>query len=240
MPNCIGSIDGKHVRIQKFKNAGSSNFNYKGYHSVHIMACADADGCFTTIDVGDLGRNSDGGVFRSSRLGRWLEREELNLPQPHPIPFDANKVLFPYFFAADEAFPLKKYLMKPYPRAALTVEQRIFNFRLTLGRKTVECAFGMLRSKFRVFDVPISCSERVVKPIVASACVLHNYIRKSEGVPYTPSFKEFKGSDENVCHRIVDKNIKSAKAMRNYLKSYFLIPGIAIPPQWELNSEDSD
>lgn len=56
------------------------------------MACADADGCFTTIDVGDLGRNSDGGVFRSSRLGRWLEREELNLLQPNPLPFDANKV----------------------------------------------------------------------------------------------------------------------------------------------------
>ncbi|XP_046679468.1 protein ANTAGONIST OF LIKE HETEROCHROMATIN PROTEIN 1-like [Homalodisca vitripennis] len=60
LPNCIGAIDGKHVRIQKFKHAGSAYFNYKGYHSVHIMACADADGCFTTIDVGDLGRNSDG------------------------------------------------------------------------------------------------------------------------------------------------------------------------------------
>jgi hypothetical protein len=33
----------------------------------------DADDCFITVDVGDLGRNSDGGVFRSSRLGRWLE-----------------------------------------------------------------------------------------------------------------------------------------------------------------------
>lgn len=138
------------------------------------MACSDADGCFTTIDVGDLGRNSDGGVFRSSRLGRWLDRDELNVPRPHPLPFDANEAPFPYFFVADAAFPLKNYLMKPYPRAALTHEQRICNFRLTLGRKTVECAFGMLRSKFRIFDVPIGCSEKVVKPIIASACVLHN------------------------------------------------------------------
>lgn len=58
------SIDGKHIRIKKFKNIGSKNCNYKGYHSVQLMACADADGCFTTIDVGDLGRNNDGGVFQ--------------------------------------------------------------------------------------------------------------------------------------------------------------------------------
>lgn len=36
--------------------------------SVQLMASVDADGCFITIDVEDYGRNSDGGVFRSSRF----------------------------------------------------------------------------------------------------------------------------------------------------------------------------
>jgi len=36
------------------------------------MACVDADGLFTTIDVGEVGRNSDGALFRTSNLGRAL------------------------------------------------------------------------------------------------------------------------------------------------------------------------
>lgn len=78
--HCVGSIDGKHFRIHKFANTGSRNINYKGYFSVQLMACVDADEYFTTIDVGDVGGNSDGGGFRSSRLGRWLQRGELHLP----------------------------------------------------------------------------------------------------------------------------------------------------------------
>jgi len=98
-PHCVGSIDGKHFRVQKFANTGSRNINYKGYFSVQLLACADADGCFTTIDVGDLGRNSDGGVFRSSRLGRWLQRGELDLPEPESLPFDDDEVKYHIFFA---------------------------------------------------------------------------------------------------------------------------------------------
>lgn len=139
LPHCLGSIDGKHIRIKKFGNTGSRNFNYKGYFSVQLMACADVDGCFVTIDVGDLGRNSDGGVFRSSRLGQWLEVHGFNIPPPEPLPLDKNEHNFPYYFAADEAFPLKTYIMRPYPRSSLTDKQRVFNFRLSLGRVPLEC-----------------------------------------------------------------------------------------------------
>lgn len=37
LPNCLGAIDGKHIRIQKVPNSGSSNFNYKDYHSVGML-----------------------------------------------------------------------------------------------------------------------------------------------------------------------------------------------------------
>lgn len=33
IPNCVGAVDVKHIRVQKFPNSGSMNFNYKGYHS---------------------------------------------------------------------------------------------------------------------------------------------------------------------------------------------------------------
>lgn len=72
------------------------------------MACSDEDGNFIMIETGFAGRNSDGSIFRASRMGHWLERDGLNIPQPTPLPNDPKKICFPYYFIADEAFPQKK------------------------------------------------------------------------------------------------------------------------------------
>uniref|UniRef100_A0A914DEB2 DDE Tnp4 domain-containing protein n=1 Tax=Acrobeloides nanus TaxID=290746 RepID=A0A914DEB2_9BILA len=39
----IGAIDGKHFEIEKPDNSGSTFFNYKGYHSLVMLAVVDAD-----------------------------------------------------------------------------------------------------------------------------------------------------------------------------------------------------
>lgn len=79
------------------------------------MGCSDADGLLTTIETGFAGRNSDGGVFRASSLVQCLETEQLDLPEDKVLPHDKCEQKFPYSFVGDEAFPLKKFWMRPYP-----------------------------------------------------------------------------------------------------------------------------
>ncbi|KAK3920018.1 Unconventional myosin-Ia [Frankliniella fusca] len=78
---------------------------------------------------------NDGGVWKSSELGQALDHGEFELPPPTPLP--ENAVPFPYYFVADEAFPLKTFIMRPYPKKnqeRLTPEHRIFNYRLSRAR----------------------------------------------------------------------------------------------------------
>ena len=125
-PHCLGAIDGKHVLIQAPSNSGSSFFNYKGTHSIVLLAVVDANYKFIYVDVGNYGRQSDGGTFSRSSLATAMEKGTLSLPLPSLL---LNDIEAPYVFVGDEAFPLKKNLMRPYPGRNLPEDQAIFNYR---------------------------------------------------------------------------------------------------------------
>ena len=77
--------------------------------------------------------------------------------------------------AGDSAYPLTKWLMKPYPeRGHLTREQRKFNVNFSALRCVVERAFGALKSRWRIVFKKIEQSTTTTKKSVIAACVLHN------------------------------------------------------------------
>lgn len=194
-PNCIGSLDGKHIRIKCPKNSGSMFFNYKQYFSIVLLAVADANYKFIMIDVGSYGKDSDGGVLSNSNILKRLENKTLKLPFPKALP--NSNIFSPYTFIADEAFPLRTYIMRPYPKRLLNNENKnYFNYRLSRARMTIECAFGIAATKFRILQKSIETKVENADHIVKAICVLHNVIMDLEKNMVTTNFTDSEISNQ--------------------------------------------
>lgn len=175
-PNCVGSLDGKHIRMKCPKNSGSMFFNYKQYYSIVLMAVSDANYRFVMIDVGSYGKDSDGSVLCNTQFYQRLENGTLKLPKLSNLPNSNLKA--PYVFVGDEAFPLRNYIMRPFPRQQLAsaYDKKHYNYRLSRARMTIECAFGIASSKFRILQKSIETKVENADHIVKAICILHNVI----------------------------------------------------------------
>lgn len=181
-PNCIGAIDGKHVVLKAPCNTGSLYFNYKNTFSMVLLALVDANLKFVYIDIGSYGRNSDGGIFAHSSLGKGLSTNQLNLPPDTALPGGTHLGPMPYVIIGDEAFPLQRNLMRPFPGKCCTNDQKLYNYRLSRARRIVENAFGILACRWRVYHTHISVKPCTAKSIVKATCVLHNMLQ-SQSTP---------------------------------------------------------
>jgi len=161
--------------LQAPARSGSCYYNYKGSHSINLLAISDALNRFLIVDIGAQGRQSDGGVFNNSGLSHLFQTNTLRIPTPSHI--NDSEFKFPYVLLGDEAFPLSTYMMRPYPRSSnLNLSKKIFNYRLSRARRTVECAFGILVARWRLYRRPIIASTSTSVKAVQATIVLHNFI----------------------------------------------------------------
>ena len=231
-PNCLGSIDGKHVVIQAPNNSGSLFHNYKGTFSIVLLAVVDAKYCFRVVDVGSYGRTSDGGTLANSAFGQALVDGNLQLPDDAVLPGAEHLGPQPHVFVADEAFPLRRDLMRPFPGANIPLTSRVFNYRLSRARMIVENTFGILSSQWRMYRRVIGVSPDNVDACVKATCILHNYIRRNtrsrrEPVPVS----EGEVSVLQDLRRVGSNNAaREAIRVRETYASYFSAEG-AVPWQ---------
>jgi hypothetical protein len=144
--NTVGAIDGKHVAIRCPAKQGSFYFNYKKFHSIVLLAIADAGYKFIYTDIGSNGRCSDAGIFRESEIYAAFDQGLVALPEPKPFPGGDEPIA--YHLIGDDAFALRPWLMKPFSFRGLLPEERILNYRLSRARRCVENAFGILAHRY--------------------------------------------------------------------------------------------
>lgn len=92
-PNCLGAIDGKHIRIRCPSNSGSLYYNYKNYFSTVLLAIANAEYKFIAIDVGSYGREGDAGIFKKSIMGQRIISDNFKIPREDFLPGKKFKIV---------------------------------------------------------------------------------------------------------------------------------------------------
>ena len=121
----------------------------------------------------------------------------LDIPDPERVSENSDKVLT-FVFVADDAFGLKKDMMKPYPNRNIPLDQRIFNYRLSRARRVIENTFGIATSHFRIFRRAIIAKVEKVIQIKKAAVALHNFLMGKSNAQNDlnycpPNYKDTKG-----------------------------------------------
>lgn len=187
-PHCIGAVDGKHIRIVKPTDSGSNYFNYKKFFSILLLAVCDANYKFIYIDVGAYGKSSDSTVFKNSIFFKKMTDGLLNFPEPIDIGIGFNEKM-PFMLVADEGFGQSEYVLRPYGGNFLSVDKKIFNYRLTRARRYIECSFGILANKWRILHRALDVNKDLAILIIKTCCVLHNFVRDRDGYQFEDSFQ---------------------------------------------------
>nr|CAI5841483.1 unnamed protein product [Callosobruchus analis] len=229
-PHCLGAIIGKHIDIVPPSENGSYYYNYKKKHSMVLMAIVDAKYRFLLADFGTNGRISDGGVLLNTKFFEKLQNKTLKLPTT-------------YVFVADDAFPLRVDMLKPFRQTDLNSrERKIFNYRLSRARRIVENAFGILASRFRIYHTAINLQPENIEKIVMATCVLHNFLiehtptscaprdcfnqeNTENGTIITLGYDTTDSNMENLQRRHQGNIMSDAKNVRIEFSNYFVNEG---------------
>jgi len=159
----------------------------------------------------------------------------LSIPPSAAIPGTCTDL--PMVFVADEAYPLRPYLMKPFSSRGLSISERIYNYRLSRARRIVENAFGMLANRFRIFHHPMQMDVDNVTVVVMCTCVLHNMLRSKAIATQTLSDPTSTAgptvTDVHHTPRQAGAGYNSlSKTVRDTLAEYFVTTG-QVPWQWK-------
>lgn len=145
-----------------------------------LLAVVDANFLFPVVDVGAYGRQSDGGIFRILCFGAD-SRGTLDIFPVIRLPNSTEAL--PHVFVADEAFPLKESIMRPYSAKDLwsSHRKRVFNYRLTRARRIVENA--AFQRPAGEFSEALLCATSRTREALLTLVSLYTISSESATVP---------------------------------------------------------
>ncbi|XP_044983667.1 uncharacterized protein LOC123450545 [Hordeum vulgare subsp. vulgare] len=167
--DCIGAIDGTHVRVGVTKAVEHSFRGRKAFITQNVMAAVDFDLRFTYVLAGWEGSAHDATILADA-----LTRERgLQVPPGKFYLVDAGYGAKPGYLPP---FRGVRYHLNEWGNNRDQNDKELFNLRHSSLRVMVERAFGYLKRRFKILDdAKPFFTFSVQVDIVIDCCVLHNY-----------------------------------------------------------------
>ncbi|XP_035846381.1 uncharacterized protein LOC110940740 isoform X2 [Helianthus annuus] len=179
--DCIGAIDGTHVKASVREHEQAKYIGRKGYATQNIMAACDFNMCFTFAWAGWEGTAHDTRIFLEA-----LRKPEVKFPRP-----TGDK-----YYVVDAGYPNTRGYLAPYKgndvryhipdfRRGQTAAQRApkglketFNYYHSSLRNVIERTFGVWKARWAILkDMHVNYSYETQVDIVIASMAIHNYIR---------------------------------------------------------------
>ena len=166
-PGVLGCIDCTHIPIRapSLPEDEYAYVNRKGFHSINVQAVCNANMEFTNVTARWAGGHHDSHILGLSSVGQWFESGSVQ---------DG-------WLLDDSGYGLKSWLMVPFANPT-TSAQKKYNTYLKKTRVLIECAFGILKSRWRILDHTggyLCYTPTKVAYITVACCVLHNICRRN-------------------------------------------------------------
>ena len=171
LPNVVGAIDGTHIKIKTPIESGPDYFSRLQQHDVVVQAVVDGEKRFLDVAAGFPGSMHDSRVLRNSALYRRINNNEL---LTGPTVRVGGREIKPVLLG-DSAYPLSTWLLKPYPESTNDPPEINFNKELSSGRVSVECAYGILKGRWRILQKRLDSNIAFTSQIIIACCILHNF-----------------------------------------------------------------
>lgn len=207
LPNVMGAIDGCLFRICRFADF-EGWYCRKGYPALNMQAVVDHKNRFMSFSIRS-GSQNDKAVFNHSRFGQTVH----------------SRIPRGCYFLADAGYQLFAHIMTPYkieldnPPAI-----RHYNYLHSRARMAVECAFGLLKGKFRHFKKElVSRSPKCMEKTIVCAMILHNwFIDLRDGVQVAAPVGPTEGGWDVDAQEVAMVQIAGAGALaaRDRLKDF--------------------
>ena len=168
LPNVIAAIDGTHIRIKAPKENQEDYFSRYHQYDVVCQGVVDGHTRFLDIVAGFPGSMHDSRVLRNTKISRFLN-EGFSVPQVKVN----GKSVSPYL-VGNSAYPLMTTILKPFSDSTTDSAEKKFNIELSRAHVAVECAFGVLKSRFQILMKKIDDTLERSNQIIVACCVLHN------------------------------------------------------------------